>query len=123
MNFKKLLSILLLGTVLSFSTITAEEVGQEYELTGITDYDENGNIIYEKNDENECWYEYDSTGKLIRSRNNVDGSETTYDYDPKGNLIHAGSDQGYDCWYSYTFWENGKPKTRKEYSIQRDVDF
>ena len=34
MNFKKLLSILLLGTVLSFSTITAEEVGQEYELTG-----------------------------------------------------------------------------------------
>ena len=86
--------------------------------------DSNGNVIhYHDSDIGEYWDEYDSTGKLIRSRNNVDDSETTYDYDPKGNLIHKGSDQGYDCWYSYTFWENGKPKTRKEYSIQRDVDF
>ena len=106
MNFKKLLSILLLGTALSFTTITAEEVGQEYELTGITDYDESGNIIYEKNDENECWYEYDENNRMTHSQINSawesdsEGSERWYSYDSEGKLFGVRFNGGEE-WYDY----------------------
>ena len=106
MNFKKLLSILLLGTVFSFTTLTAEEVGQEYELTGITDYDENGNIIYEKNDENECWYEYDENNRMTHSQINSawesdsEGIERWYSYDSEGKLFGVRFDGGEE-WYDY----------------------
>ena len=106
MNFKKLLSTLLLGTVLSFSTITAEEVGQEYELTGITDYDENGNKIYVKNNEIEGWYEYDENNRMTHSQihsfweGDYEEIERWYSYDSEGKLFGVRFNGGEE-WYDY----------------------
>ncbi|MBO4858114.1 MAG: RHS repeat protein [Treponema sp.] len=87
------------------------------------DRDSNGNETHYKDaDEAEYWQEYDSNGRLI-SYSDFNNLKKTYDYDPQGNLIHELSNFGYECWYIYTFWDNGKPKTRKKLSIQRDFDF
>ena len=87
------------------------------------DRDSNGNEThYKDSDDAEYWQEYDSDGRLI-SYNDFNNLHKTFDYDPKGNLVHESSNFGYECWYIYTFWDNGKPKTRKKLFIQRDFDF
>lgn len=87
------------------------------------DRDANGNEIhYKDGDEAEYWQEYDSDGKIIKYKD-FNYLEKTFDYDPQGNLVHENSNYGYECWYVYTFWDNGKPKSRRKFSIQRDFDF
>lgn len=102
MNIKKFFSIFLLGTAFSFTTLTAEEVGQEYELTGITDYDEKGNITYEKDNENECWYEYNENNQMTHSTINSEWEsiERWYSYDSEGRIF-AVRFEGGEEWYDY----------------------
>ena len=60
----------------------------EYGEKSIIVYDDTGKELYQKypSGGDEEWFDYDSTGKLIRSINSS-GIEKIYEYDFFGNLI------------------------------------
>ena len=89
-------------------------------------YDGNGNLIRVQihepgridrghtNDTYEWRHEYDGKGQLLHSKK-TDGFEEWYEYDGKGNQICYRVSRGIIIWTDYTFWENGKVKTKTEY--------
>lgn len=65
-----------------------------------TEYDENGNEIHYKTFYGlEFWFEYDAGGNMIHSKDYAD-NETRYEY---------------------TFYPDGKVKTKKEYKRYKDI--
>ena len=107
------------------------------EVSFIKEYDNNGNMIYLKDrDGYETWFEYDNNGNQIHYKHNSgyetwseydnngnqihykssDGYESWYEYDSNGNEIHYKSSTGNESWYEYTYWDNGKVKTKTEFS-------
>lgn len=49
-------------------------------------------------------------------KNNSGGYEWWTEYDENGNEIHTKANNGEERRYEYTYHENGKVKTQKEYS-------
>ncbi len=62
-------------------------------------------------------FEYDEKGWLIHSKSSVGSGNTEewFEYDDKGNLICRRWPSGTLFWTDYTFWQNGKVKTKIEY--------
>ena len=103
MNFKKI-TILLLGTALSVSALTAQSIslGTDFVWSGLVEYDENGNKIHEQNDYSDCYYEYDADNHLIHSTisDEYENAEYWFTYDDKGRLFGQRFEGG-ECWYEY----------------------
>lgn len=59
-------------------------------------------------------YEYDGKGRLIHSKSS-EGKEEWFEYDDRGNQICERSSLGSIVKTDYTFWGNGKIKTKTEY--------
>jgi len=90
--------------------VKGETVSKWLILYSIDEYDNKGNIIYEKNsDGDEYWYEYDIKGNLIHFKNS-DGKERWHEYDDKGNEIHYKSHDSKEKWWEYDYHPNGKVK-------------
>ncbi len=84
-------------------------------------YDAKGNMIYEKQITHdnlvktlETWYKYDDKGHKIYE--NKFGTEYWYEYNNNGNLIYIKREDGFETWYEYEYWENGKVKKQIEYT-------
>ncbi|MBP5437724.1 MAG: hypothetical protein J6Y30_07070 [Treponema sp.] len=105
-------------------------------------YDQKVNKIYVRENGREYWYEYDSSGNMIYEKDS-DGYENRLEYDQKGNKIHVKHDNhelcyerelwyeydskgnithmkdtyadGREFWYEYTFYPDGKIKSKKGY--------
>ncbi len=83
------------------------------------EYDSNGNqTLYRTMDGFKIVYEYDSQNRLVKKSEDNNTYITYYEYDKDGKLFHEHSNYDSDVWYSYTYWENGKVKERKQYSAQ-----
>ena len=59
--------------------------------------------------------EYDSNGNKIHFKNSRD-YENWCEYDSNGNKIHYKNNNSKEEWYEYTYWDNGKVKTKTEFS-------
>ena len=91
-------------------------------------YDDKGNMICEKTHmvdrhlypddpaghTSERRFEYDEKGRLIHLKDS-EGPEEWYEYDDKGNRIGRRNSYGAIFRTDYTFWQNGKVKTKTEY--------
>lgn len=97
-------------------SVNGEKVSKWLKVYSITGYDDRGNEIHRKCSNGfECWNEYDNKGNKIHSKYGG-GLEEWYEYDNKGNMIHFKSSNSLEELYEYTFWDNGKVKTKTEYS-------
>ncbi len=101
MNFKKIF-IILLGTVLFVSSLSAQYVGKEFIFSGLVEYDESGNKIHEKGEYSDCYYEYDSEGHVIHSTisDEYEDVENWFTYDDKGRL-YGQRFEGGEYWFEY----------------------
>ena len=83
-------------------------------------YDSSGNLIREdSSDGNASIYEYDSAGNKVycKSKYNGSWSEHWYGYGKNGVLQYQLLNNGHGDWFEYTFWGNGKVKTKKNYQF------
>ena len=106
MNFKKIF-IILLGTVLFVSSLSAQYVGKEFIFSGLVEYDESGNKIHEKGEESEVWLEYDENGNMTHSKvadiyDDWATREYWFTYDSEGKRI---GERGADGEYSFEYDE------------------
>ncbi|MBP5577316.1 MAG: hypothetical protein J6X67_11235, partial [Treponema sp.] len=66
------------------------------------------------------YYEYDQNGKLIHEFYKRTSEQSTYleiwyEYDSNGNKTHEKYSDMSDTWYEYTFYPDGKIKSKKGY--------
>ena len=86
----------------------------------ITEYDEKGNVIYEKFPGSfGHWYKYDENNNQIYWKRS-DGWECRSEYDENNREIYYKSCNGYGCWYKYNKSGNRIEITEKEYN---DIEF
>ena len=110
---------------LTYAKLASERKSEEIHWQ----FDDKGNMIHERAyaidphmcpDEypagctSERWLEYDEKGRPIHSKRS-EGTEEWFEYDDKGNRICRRRPDGTLFWTSYTFWQNGKVKTKIEY--------
>ena len=71
-------------------------------------YSKSGNILHCKNRDGEWWHECDERGNRIHSISRIDW---------------LGYASNIEEWREYTFWPNGKIKTKVEYWIFNEENF
>lgn len=80
-------------------------------------YNNEGNVIYEKDNLFEKWYEYDDKGNMIHVKQNSSeewfASEEWYEYNDKGNVVHIKDSKNREWWFNYRYDDRGRV-TRKE---------
>lgn len=84
-------------------------------------YNERNHMIVHSlndNDSLESWFEYDDKGNIIYEK--IGDSESWFEYDEKGQRIHTRINDSYEslCWYEYDHYSN---PTRKSFIVIDDV--
>ena len=69
----------------------------------ITEYDDNLRLIHAKENGREIWTEYNENGDIIHEKE-VPGEECWYEYDSNGNEIHSKSINGNEIWESWRIY-------------------
>ena len=89
----------------------------------ITKIDSNGNVIYHKIDNYECWCDYDKNNNKIHYKD-CNGYEEWYEYDENNNMIHYKNTDGTEEWCEYDSDNNimNCKKHIEEKVYDRDTD-
>ncbi len=67
--------------------IDGKKINKWLVVYGFADYDDKGNSIYYKTEDEEWWYDIDDKGNTIHSKSS-DDFECWFEYDDKGKKIH-----------------------------------
>lgn len=90
-------------------SLGGKETAKWFELYDLSEYDNNGNLVYYERGESKVWREYDNMGNEILFKNNKgEVMRDYYQYDRKGNMIYrqhddpdGKEDNSWSVWYEY----------------------